>query len=374
MSEPDTQSGSFSEEREQLRGVIREFLADVSSEAAVRAAMATASGWDPAVWRGLADDLGILGLGIPEELGGVGYGFAEIGVVSEEAGAALLCAPYLATVTAAQALLAVGDDPVAAELLPALASGTVATLAVTEADGRWEPTSVTATAERGADGWRLRGSKMFVLDGATADVLLVAASTGAGVSLFAVDGEAAGLTRVPLVTLDQTRRQAKLDLAGVPGRLVGAEGAAWPAVERALRLAIVALSAEQVGGAGTVLDTAVEYAKTRVQFGRPIGSFQAIKHKLADVLVEVESARSASFAATRAAADPDDPEFTLVVSLAKAFCSDAYVHAAAQNIQVHGGIGFTWEHSAHLYFKRAKSSRVLFGDPVHHRELLAQRL
>lgn len=367
-------SASISAEREQLRAVVREFLADVAGEDAVRASMTTASGWEPAVWRGLADDLGILGLGIPEALGGVGYGFAEIGVVAEEAGAALLCAPYLATVTAAQALLAAGDDATAGDLLPAIAAGTIATLAVAESDGRWEEASIRASAERGADGWRVRGTKMFVLDGASAEVVLVAARTGAGIGLFAVDGAAEGLTRTPLATLDQTRRQARLDLAGAPARLVGAEGTAWPAVERAIRLAIVALAAEQVGGAARVLDMAVAYAKTRVQFGRPIGSFQAIKHKLADVLVEVESARSASYAATAAAEDPDDPEFALVTSLAKAFCSDAYVHAAAQNIQVHGGIGFTWEHPAHLYLKRAQSSRVLFGDPVVHRELLARQL
>jgi alkylation response protein AidB-like acyl-CoA dehydrogenase len=364
----------YSEEREQLRGVVREFLADVSGEEAVRAQMASETGRDPAVWRALADDLGILGLGIPEELGGVGYGFAEIGVVAEEAGAALLCAPYLATVTAAQALLAVGDDPVAADLLPAVATGTVTTLAVTESDGRWAEPSVTATAEHGAGGWRVSGEKTFVLDGASADVLLVAARTAGGISLFAVDAGTEGLTRTRLATLDQTRRQAKLELASAPARLVGAEGEAWPAIERALRLAIVALAAEQVGGAGRVLDMAVAYAKTRVQFGRPIGSFQAIKHKLADVLVEVESARSAAYAATAAAQDPQNAELALVASLAKAFCSDAYLHAAAANIQVHGGIGFTWEHPAHLYFKRATSSRVLFGDPVHHRELLAQLL
>ncbi|WP_076820701.1 acyl-CoA dehydrogenase family protein [Pseudofrankia asymbiotica] len=369
-----TASVSFSEEREQLRGVIREFLTDVSGEEAVRAAMVTPTGWDPAVWRGLAEDLGVLGLGIPEELGGVGYGFAEIGVVFEESGAALLCAPHLATVAAAQALLATGDAAAAADLLPPVASGTVATLAVAEADGRWEESSVTATAERGADGWRLTGTKMFVLDGTTAELVLVAARTGGGVSLFAVDGAADGLRRTGLATLDQTRRQARLDLAGVPGRLVGAQDAAWPAIERALRLSIVALAAEQVGGASRTLDMAVEYAKTRVQFGRPIGSFQAIKHRCADVLVEVESARSAAYAAAEAAERPDDPELALVSSLAKAYCSDAYVHAAAENIQIHGGIGFTWEHPAHLYFKRAKSSRVLFGDPVHHRELLARQL
>ncbi len=370
-------SVSFSEEREQLREVIREFLADAAPEAAVRSSMTTETGWDPAVWGALAQEIGVLGLGIPEEFGGAGYGITEIAVISEEAGRALLCAPYLAIVSASQAVLATGDREAAAALLPGVAAGTtIATLAVTESDGRLAQESIGTTAVRDGDGWRLSGTKMFVLDGAAADLILVAARTEDGISLFAVEGDAPGLRRTALATLDQTRRQARLDLGAVPGRLVGEQGAAWPAIERAVSLTLVALAAEQVGGADRILTMAVDYAKTRVQFGRPIGSFQAMKHKLADVLVEVEAAKSAAFAAVGAAAaepgTPEAAELALVASIAKAFCSDAYVHAAAENIQIHGGIGFTWEHPAHLYFKRAKSSRVLFGDPAHHRELVAQ--
>ena len=181
------------------------------------------------------------------------------------------------------------------------------------------------------------------------------------------------MTATPLATMDQTRKQARLEFASTPARLVGDEGAAAPVLSRTLDLAAVALAAEQVGGAQRCLDMAVEYAKTRIQFGRPIGSFQAIKHKCADMLLEVESAKSAAYYAGWAAAE-DSEELPVVASLAKSYCSEAFFHAAAENIQIHGGIGFTWEHDAHLYFKRAKSSELMLGDPSYHRELLAQRI
>jgi alkylation response protein AidB-like acyl-CoA dehydrogenase len=214
---------------------------------------------------------------------------------------------------------------------------------------------------------------MFVLDGHTADLILVAARTSAGVSLFAVDGGASGLTRTALSTMDQTRKQAKVEFDNTPARLIGADGAGWNVLSTVLDLAAVALAAEQVGGAQKCLDMAVEYAKVRVQFGRPIGSFQAIKHKCADMLLEVESGKSAAYYASWAAAEDND-ELPVVAALSKAYCSEAYFHAAAENIQIHGGIGFTWEHPAHLYFKRAKSSEIYLGDPTYHRELLAQRI
>ena len=212
-----------------------------------------------------------------------------------------------------------------------------------------------------------------MIDGATANLILVAARTNGAVSLFAVDGDASGLTRTSLSTMDQTRKQAKLDFDNTPARLIGTEGAGWDVLSRVLDLAAVGLAAEQVGGAQECLEMAVQYAKDRVQFGRPIGSFQAIKHKCADMLLEVESAKSAAYYAAWCAAELND-ELPSVASLAKAYCSEAYFHAAAENIQIHGGIGFTWEHPAHLYFKRAKSSELLFGDPTYHREQLAQRI
>jgi alkylation response protein AidB-like acyl-CoA dehydrogenase len=259
--------------------------------------------------------------------------------------------------------------------LPSIAAGdTIATLAFTEDAGRWELEAVTTAAKKSGDTWTLSGHKSFVLDGHTAGLILVAARTPAGLSLFAVEADASGLTRTPLSTMDQTRKQARLEFADTPATLVGRDGDAAPGLEKTLQLAAVALAAEQVGGAQRVLDNAVDYAKNRMQFGRPIGSFQAIKHKCADMLLQVESAKSAAYYGAWAAATDDDDELALAASLAKSYCSEAYFHCAAENIQIHGGIGFTWEHHAHLYFKRAKSSELLLGDPAYHRELLAQRL
>ncbi|MBL8774618.1 MAG: acyl-CoA/acyl-ACP dehydrogenase [Acidimicrobiales bacterium] len=366
---------AFSEEQEELRRIVRQFLETKSSEAAVREQMETEAGYDTAVWSQMAEQMGLQGLIVPEEFGGSGYSYVELIVVLEEMGRSLLCAPYFSTVVlAANTLIHSGDDAAKGELLPGIASGeTIATLAFTEPNGRWDEAGIEATATAAGDGWTIDGTKMFVLDGHTADLVLVAARTAGGVSLFAVDGGADGLTRTPLATMDQTRKQAKLEFAGTPARLIGAEGEGWAVLERVLDLAAVALAAEQVGGAQMCLDMSVEYAKVRVQFGRPIGSFQAIKHKCADMLLEVESAKSAAYYAGWCAAELND-ELPSVASLAKAYCSDAYFHAAAENIQIHGGIGFTWEHPAHLYFKRAKSSELLFGDPTYHRELLAQRI
>jgi alkylation response protein AidB-like acyl-CoA dehydrogenase len=366
---------AFSEEQEELRKSVRRFLEDKSPSTEVRRLMETSEGYDPAVWSQMAQQLGLQGLAIPEEYGGSGYTYVELVVVLEEMGRALLCAPYFSTVAlAANALLASGDDAAKKEFLPGIAAGeTIATVALTEDSGRWDETGITLAAAKSGDGWTLDGHKSFVIDGHTANLIIVAARTPAGVSLFAVDGAAAGLTRTALSTMDQTRKQARLEFAGTPAKLIGADGAGWATLSKTLDLAAVAQAAEQVGGAQRVLDMSVEYAKVRVQFGRPIGSFQAIKHKCADMLLEVESAKSAAYYAGWAAAEDSD-ELPVVASLAKSYCSEAYFHAAAENIQIHGGIGFTWEHDAHLYFKRAKSSELLFGDPAYHRELLAQRI
>jgi alkylation response protein AidB-like acyl-CoA dehydrogenase len=366
---------AFSEEQEELRRTVRSFLEQKSSEAEVRRLMETTEGYDPAVWDQMGSQLGLQGLHIPEEFGGSGYTYVELIVVLEEMGRALLTAPYFSTVVlAANALIHSGDDAAKKELLPGIASGdTIATLAFTEENGRWDEAGITMAARKDGDGFALDGTKMFVLDGHTADVILVAARTDAGVSLFSVAGDASGLTRTPLSTMDQTRKQARLEFSGTPAKLVGTDGQGWATLERVLDLAAVGLAAEQVGGAQFCLEMAVQYAKDRVQFGRPIGSFQAIKHKCADMLLEVESAKSAAYYAGWCAAELND-ELPSVASLAKAYCSEAYFHVTAENIQIHGGIGFTWEHPAHLYFKRAKSSELLLGDPTYHRELLAQRI
>ena len=371
----DDMNFAFSEEQEELRKTVRSFLDSKSPETEVRRLMDTDDGYDPAVWSQMGEQMGLQGLAIPEEFGGSGYSFVELGVVLEEMGRALLCAPYFSTVVlAANTLLQSGDDAAKKDFLPGIAAGeTIATLAYTEPSGKWDESGVTMEATQDGEGWTLNGTKMFVLDGHTADLIIVAARTAGGVSLFTVVGDADGLTRTALSTMDQTRKQAKLEFAGTPARLLGTEGQGWAVLSTVLDLAAVALAAEEVGGGQKVLDMAVEYAKVRVQFGRPIGSFQAIKHKCADMLLEVESAKSAAYYGMWCAAEMND-ELPSVASLAKAYCSEAYFHAAAENIQIHGGIGFTWEHPAHLYFKRAKSSELLFGDPTYHRELLAQRI
>jgi alkylation response protein AidB-like acyl-CoA dehydrogenase len=327
------------------------------------------------VWSQMAEQLGLQSLIIPEEFGGQGFGWVELIVILEEMGRSLLCAPFFSTaVLATSALMLADDADAAAKYLPSIASGElIATVAITEENGRWDELGVTATATADSGSWKLNGAKHYVIDGHLAGLVIVAARSAAGVSLFAVDGDAAGLTRTSLATMDQTRKQARLELSDTPAQLIGTDGAGWDTLVRVLDRAAVGLAAEQVGGAQMVLDMAVDYAKVRVQFGRPIGSFQAIKHKCADMLLEVESAKSAAYYAAWCAAEDND-ELPAMASLAKSYCSEAYFHATAENIQIHGGIGFTWEHPAHLYFKRAKSSELLFGDPTYHRELLAERI
>jgi alkylation response protein AidB-like acyl-CoA dehydrogenase len=365
----------FSEEQDELRKMVRRFLEEKSPESEVRRLMATTEGYDPAVWAQMANELALQGLGIPEEYGGQGYGPVELYVVFEEMGAALLCSPYFSTVAlAANALLLVGDDESKIDYLPGIASGeTIATVALTDDAGRWDLATTSTTARREGDGFVLSGVRNYVTDGSTATLLLVPAITDAGLSLFAIDGDARGVSREALATMDQTRKQSRIVFDDAPARLVGADGGALEGLEATSQIAAAALAAEQVGGAQRVLDSSVEYAKNRVQFGRPIGSFQAIKHKCADMLLDVESAKSAAYYAAWAAQQRND-ELPIAASLAKSFCSEAYFHCAAENIQIHGGIGFTWEHPAHLYFKRAKSSELFLGDPAYHRELLAQRL
>jgi alkylation response protein AidB-like acyl-CoA dehydrogenase len=371
---------SFSDEQDEFRSVIRRFLEDRSPPTEVRRLMETPEGCDPAVWRQLSEELGLPAVHIPEEYGGQGFSFVELGIALEETGRALLCAPYFAsTALAANAILCAATETRKKELLPGLASGeTIATLAVNEPAGRWDAASISTTARPENGGFALDGVKTYVLDGCTADLIVVVArSPGSqdedGLSFFTVPGDASGLERRALRTLDTTRKQAELRFSGVRAELLGELDAGAPALTRTLDLAAIALANEMVGGAQRVLEMSVDYAKTRVQFGRPIGSFQAIKHKCADMLLDVELAKSAAYYAAAAAAEDDD-ELPVLAALAQSLAADAYRRVAAENIQIHGGIGFTWEHDAHLYFKRAKSSEVFLGDPAHHRELLAQRL
>lgn len=367
--------GTFTEDQEQLRAIVRDFLKDKSPESEVRRLMEAETGYDPAVWAQMAREAGLQGIAIPEEYGGQGAGWTELGIVLEEAGRALLCAPYFATVVlAATTLLESGDEEAKRQYLPAIADGSlIATVALTEEDGSWDPAATTLPATHTPDGWTLTGAKHYVLDGATAQLIIVPAVTASGISLFAVDASAPGVTRRSSITLDQTRKLAVVELDSTPARLIGAEGGGVAVLSRVLDLAAVGLAAEQAGGAQAALAMSVEYLNSRVQFGQPIGAFQALKHMAADVLVEVESARSAAYYALEAATQDND-ELPAAASLAKAYCSEAFVTAAHQNIQFHGGMGFTWEVPAHLYYKRARSSETFLGDAFAHREALAQRI
>ncbi len=374
---------AFTEEQEELRKSARHFLENYSSSARVREAMETESGFDVEIWARIGAELGWPALTIPEEYGGFGFTYVELIAVMEEMGRALLCAPFFSSIClGANALLVGGADAQKKEYLPQIAAGeTTATLAHAEANGRWDASGIEATAARDGSDFVISGVKTYVIDGHTAELIIVAAraegSQGAdGVSLFVVPAGSAGIERRHLDTMDQTRKQAEIRFDGVrvpSDACLSNEGDGWPILRDTLDLAAIALAAEQVGGAQKCLDMAVDYAKERVQFGRPIGSFQAIKHKCADMLLQLESGRSAAYYAGWAAAENND-EVVTAAPLAKAYCSDMYLHCAAENIQIHGGIGFTWEHDAHLYFKRAKSSEILLGDATYQREILATRI
>jgi alkylation response protein AidB-like acyl-CoA dehydrogenase len=374
---------TFNEEQEELRSIAQSFLAGHSASEEIRQAMESELGYDPQLWKQIGGELGWTSVIIPEEYGGLGLSYVELIALLEVTGSALLCAPFFSSVClGGNALLVGGTEEQKQEHLPGIAEGeTRATLATTEASGRWDAAGIAATARKDGGDYLLDGMKTFVLDGHCADLLVVAArregtSGEEGISLFVVPADSPGVERRALPTMDQGRRQAEIALSGVrvpAGALMGDEGQGWAPLEKTLALAAVALSAEQVGGAQKCLDMAVEYAKERVQFGRPIGSFQAIKHKCANMMVEVESARSASYYAGCVAAEDGD-ELPVVASLAKAYCSDAYFRCAADSLQIHGGVGFTWEYEVHFYLKRAKSTETLLGDATYHRELVAQRI
>jgi alkylation response protein AidB-like acyl-CoA dehydrogenase len=357
-------------EADELRQSVREFLAIASPSDRVRDLMSTAEGYDKSVWRQMAAELGLHGIAVPEEFGGAGATLSELAVVFEEMGAALLCAPFFSTVAlATQAVLCSGDTAAMGDYLPGFVDGsTTATLILNGSLDAWDPQAVTLTAGADGTGHRIRGDADLVLDGHTADVVLTVANTSAGPSLFAVAADADGLTREPLATLDRTRKVARLEFHDVPARMIGTDGDAAAGLARTCDLAIAALAAEQVGAAQRCLDMAVTYAKERVQFGRPIGSFQAVKHRCADMLVLVEGARSA---AVHAAESADRNDLPIAASVAKMACSEAFLQVALDNMRIHGGIGFTWEHDAHLYVRRAKATELMFGSPDHHAQRLA---
>ena len=360
----------FQPEQDALRDAVAAFLAEHSDEAAVRATAATDTGLDPEAWKALTEQLDLVGLLVPERHGGSGAGPVELAVVLEQLGRSLFCGPYLSSAVLATKLLVELGEDAARHYLPAMAAGRrTATVALDEGAGTWDPSTVDTTAERESatgtdDGWTITGSKKYVLDGANADTLLVVTR---GPRVFAVDAGAPGMTVTPLTTLDATRKQAAVTFSGTPARPLSDDpDATGGALRTALDTTAVLLAAEQVGGARAALDMAVDYARQRFQFGRAIGSFQAVKHKCADLFVDVESAYSAAYHAAWSLAEHD--EAPAEAALAQAFCSEVFSRASAENIQIHGGIGFTWEHPAHLYLRRARSSEQLLGAPAQHRE------
>ncbi|HXB89782.1 acyl-CoA dehydrogenase family protein [Mycobacterium sp.] len=358
-----------------LRELAQSFLTRKADAPAIRAAMQTSAGYEESVWQEFAH-LGLCGLGVPARYGGADCGPVEIAIVMRELGRRLAPLPYFSSVALAQTVVMQSGDSAACErLLPDLAAGQRrAAVALVEPSWKWDPTAVQSTATQHQGQWRITGKKMFVVDGATADVILLAARGSSDITLFEVSAHAAGLTRTALTGIDQTRRLASIELRDTPAHQVGDTGAAIDILSRALTLANVYLAAESVGATEHVLACAIDYAKTRTQFGRPIGSFQAIKHKCADMHVDYETSRSTMEHAVLSAAEGGAEEARVASTIAAALCHDAFLQCAAENIQVHGGIGFTWEHDAHLYYKRAQANRLLLGDDVYHRQSLAVSL
>jgi alkylation response protein AidB-like acyl-CoA dehydrogenase len=368
---------AFSAEQEEFRATVRRFLQQRWPLAATRRWIETETGFDSAVWRQMAAELGLQGLVVPEEFGGAGFGFLELGIVLEELGRELAGGPYFATACLAVcAIRNAGTPDQQRELLPAIAAGKkIATLAAASATGRtaFGPSGVRARRKEG--GWRLDGTASFVIDGQNAELIVVTASVspGSAQEFFVVDAGAAGFRARPVETLDLTRRMADLRFDDVSARLLGEPGGNEAALQTTFDQAAICASAEQVGAAARCLEQAVAYASERIQFGRPIGSFQAVKHRAAEIKLELELARSVTYWAWWVA-DQGTEDLPRAASLAKSVCSETLLAASAANIHIHGGMGFTWEHDAHLFYRRAKASQILFGDAVAHRARLADAL
>jgi len=372
----------FNEEQELLRDTARKFLDAECDTKFVRRMMETEAAVTPAFWAQLAAN-GWLGICYPEENGGAGLGLVELVVLMEEVGRAVMPGPYPATVLLGGAAVAEAGSPAQrAAWLPRIAAGEAKlTLAVTEPNARWDAAGITLGAREAAGGgFALNGSKLFVPDAHVADALVVAARTRDGstmedgVSLFLVPRETPGLSITLLPSVDETRKLCEVRLANVAvpaGALLGELHQGWAPLSRVVDRAAVALSAEMCGAAQRVLDMTVDYAKMRVAFGKPIGTYQGVKHKCADMLVEIENAKSLTYYAAWAV-DEGEPDAAMAVSMAKAAASDAGRKVCASGIQLHGGIGMTWEHDLHLYLKRAKADEVAFGDATWHRERIAR--
>ena len=376
----------FTEEQQMIRDTAESFLAEVSTSEAVRKAMASDTGFDEALWQQICAEMYWQAIHIPEEFGGMGLGYVELVAMMEQMGRYLLCAPFYSTVClGVNTLLLAANDEQKAQYLAAICEGSLtATLAYCGPRGGRSADAVTATYREDGESVVINGESSFVVDGMTAGLILVAAraegSSGEeGISLFAVPADTAGLERKNLPTLDQTRKMAALafsELKISAENRLGDAGNGWPVLDKVLDLATIALAAEQMGGSQQLLDSTVDYTKERVQFNRPIASFQSIKHKAADMMLRVEAARSAVYYAACVAEEalqggPLADELAEAASIAKAYCSDAYFKNAGESMQMHGGVGFTWEYDVHLYFKRAKGSEHMLGNPSWHRERLA---
>ena len=356
----------------ELRLTVRAFLENKAPESVVRDIADRGMDRDSGLWRQMAEQLGLQGLMVPEEFGGQGTTFVEMAAVLEETGRALLGGPFLSTsVLGAGALLLSGDTDAMKNHLPGVSEGTTtATVAFSEGfSGREGESTVTASQE--GEDWVLSGQVDSVLDGCGADLILVVAPTGEGLGLFAVAGDADGCERAPLTTLDQTRPMGRLQLVRVAAHRVG--GDFTVAQRQLLALGATAVAADLAGATGRVLEMAVDYAKVREQFGQPIGAFQAVKHLCVDIFVAAESALSVARYAARVSVESPE-HLREAASLAKAYTSEACVAAAEKNIQVHGGIGYSWEHPAHLYLRRVKAAEFLFGGASYHRDELAMVL
>ena len=380
---------SFTDEQVMIRDAAAGFLDKVSDSEAVRRAMATEKGYDDGLWSQITGEMVWQAVHIPEQFGGLGLGYVELAAVLEQMGRRLLCSPFYSTVClGVNALLVAGTDAQKAKYLRRISGeGATVTLAYMGRSGQWDAGSIETTFDMNGDNAVLNGSLRYVPDGHTAELLVIAArqdgSDGeSGVGLFLVPADTNGVTRTWLPTMDQTRKQGEIVLSDVqvPADDVMREGGdAWPLLAQVLDLACIGIAAEQMGGAQQVLDATVEYTMERKQFGRPVGGFQAMKHKAADMMLKAEAARSAAYYAACVAEDflaGGELGATLpeAASIAKAYCSDAYFYNAGCAIQMHGGIGFTWEHDMHLYFKRAKSSQQFLGDAAYHRERISRQI
>ncbi|MBD3646818.1 MAG: acyl-CoA/acyl-ACP dehydrogenase [Pseudomonadales bacterium] len=361
---------AFTDEQEQFRDIVARFCRDKSPTTAVRKLTETDQGFDPGIWRQLCQEIGVTGIHIPEDRGGAGFSPVELGIVMEEFGRSLIPVPYFScAVLACTAVSEISENQIRESLLSQMASGDkLGTLVLEEERG----TPLTGIECKETDGeWALSGISSHVLDGHLADFILVIGKTAAGQSLFMVEANASGLSAEPLHTMDRTRRQARMTFENVSAeKLCDLDESQ---MDRIYNTALVSLANEMVGGAQALLDETLEYTKLRYQFGRSIASFQAIKHRMADLLVDVELARTAAYQAAQSLAENDE-DAASNASLAKFVAAETYIKSALEAIQLHGGVGFTWENDTHLWFRRAKSSEVLLGSPAFNSERMLQEM